>query len=70
MPSIFAPLTLGTLTLPNRIPTDPTLPGASEAPRSGERKMVDAVRAAGADVRFTVRPDISHNAWEEAYANP
>jgi predicted peptidase len=39
-------------------------------PIAGEREMVEAVRAAGGNVRFTVYPDIGHNAWEPAYADP
>jgi len=39
-------------------------------PIAGEQEMVDAVRAAGGNVRFTVYPDIGHNAWEQAYADP
>ena len=39
-------------------------------PIAGEREMVDAVRAAGGNVRFTVYPDIGHNAWDPAYADP
>lgn len=39
-------------------------------PIAGEREMVDAVRAAGGQVRFTVYPDIGHNAWDPAYADP
>ena len=32
--------------------------------------MVDRLRAAGGDVRFTVYPDAGHDAWSETYANP
>ena len=39
-------------------------------PMAGEQEMVDAVRAAGGNVRFTVYPDIGHNAWDPAYADP
>jgi predicted peptidase len=31
---------------------------------------VDAVRAAGGRVTFTVYPDLGHNAWDRAYADP
>lgn len=39
-------------------------------PLAGEREMVDAVRAAGGNVKFTVYPDVGHNAWDPAYADP
>jgi predicted esterase len=29
--------------------------------------MVDALRACGGDVRFTVYPDAGHDSWTEAY---
>lgn len=32
--------------------------------------MVDAVRACGGDVKFTVYPGIGHDSWTETYANP
>jgi dienelactone hydrolase len=31
--------------------------------------MVDALRACGADVKFTVYPDLGHNIWDETYTN-
>ena len=31
---------------------------------------VDAVRSAGGNVTFTVYPDVGHEAWERAYADP
>jgi predicted peptidase len=33
-------------------------------------KMVAAMRAAGADVQFTVYPEAGHDSWTETYANP
>lgn len=33
-------------------------------------KMVDALKAIGADVQFTVYPDAEHDSWTETYANP
>ena len=39
-------------------------------PLAGDQEMVDAVRAAGGSVRFTVYPEIGHNAWDPAYADP
>ncbi len=32
--------------------------------------MVDAIKAAGGDVRFTVYPEAYHDSWTETYANP
>jgi predicted peptidase len=32
--------------------------------------MVDALKKAGADVRFTVYPDVKHESWEKAFAEP
>ena len=34
------------------------------------QKMVDAVKQAGGDVRFTVYPEATHNSWKETYDNP
>ena len=42
---------------------DPTVP------LSASQEMVDAVRRAGGDVRFTVYPDVAHDSWKRAYAN-
>ncbi len=39
-------------------------------PLAGDLAMVQAVRAAGGRVKFTVYPDIGHNAWDPAYADP
>lgn len=39
-------------------------------PLAGAREMVDAVRAAGGNVKFTVYPEVGHDAWEPAYADP
>lgn len=39
-------------------------------PLAPDRLMVDAVRAAGGRPKFTVYPDIGHNAWDPAYADP
>ncbi len=33
-------------------------------------KMVDAVKRAGGDVRFTVYPEAAHNSWTATYDNP
>jgi len=34
------------------------------------RQMVEAVRAAGGNVKFTVYPNATHDAWTETYNNP
>ncbi|MEX2309960.1 MAG: prolyl oligopeptidase family serine peptidase [Pirellulales bacterium] len=39
-------------------------------PLARSQEMVDAVRCAGGDVRFTVYPDVAHNSWVRAYDNP
>lgn len=39
-------------------------------PIAGDRETVDALKAAGGNVRFTVYPDVGHNAWDPAYADP
>lgn len=39
-------------------------------PVQDDRNMVDAVKAQGGDVRFTVYPDTGHDAWTPSYANP
>ncbi len=35
-----------------------------------DQKMVDALKAAGGDVRFTVYPEAGHDSWTETYNNP
>lgn len=42
----------------------------SVVPIAADREMVEAVRAAGGRVRFTVYPEVGHNAWDRAYADP
>ncbi len=32
--------------------------------------LVDALQECGGDVRFTLYPDLGHNAWDRAYADP
>ncbi|TVR99811.1 MAG: phospholipase [Rhodospirillales bacterium] len=39
-------------------------------PISGSRVMAEALRAAGASVRFTVFPGVGHDSWTETYATP
>jgi len=34
------------------------------------RKMAQALRAAGGDVRYTEYPRVGHNAWDPAYSDP
>ena len=34
------------------------------------QEMVDALKAAGANVKFTVYPEAHHDSWTETYANP
>ncbi len=35
-----------------------------------DKAMVDAIKACGGDIQYTVYPDIGHSAWEPAYADP
>jgi len=39
-------------------------------PVTESRKLVEALRAAGGNVRYTEYPGVGHNSWEEAYAEP
>lgn len=39
-------------------------------PVEESRKMAEALRAAGGDVRYTEYPGIKHNSWDKAYATP
>lgn len=39
-------------------------------PLSESQKMVDALRACGSNVKFTVYPDAEHNSWSQTYDNP
>lgn len=39
-------------------------------PAEESRRMADALRAAGGDVKLTVFPDANHNSWDPAYADP
>lgn len=39
-------------------------------PLSESEEMVEAVRKAGGDVRFTVYPDAGHDSWTPSYSNP
>ena len=37
---------------------------------SGSKDMVDALKAAGGDPKFTLYPDAGHDSWTATYANP
>lgn len=39
-------------------------------PISESQDMVEALRTAGGDVRFTVYPDADHDSWTKTYENP
>lgn len=39
-------------------------------PVTESRVMVEALRTAGADVRYTEYPGVLHNSWDRAYAEP
>lgn len=39
-------------------------------PLSVPETMVAALRSVGADVRFTIYPEVGHEAWEKAYHDP
>lgn len=42
----------------------------SVVPLSMSQEMVDALKAAGGTVRFTIYPDADHDSWTETYSNP
>jgi len=39
-------------------------------PVDNSRKMNDALKAAGGNVRYTEYPGVGHNSWDKAYAEP
>lgn len=39
-------------------------------PLSESQKMVEALRRAGGEVRFTVYPGVGHDSWTQTYENP
>jgi len=39
-------------------------------PVTESRKMVEALRALNADVRYTEYEGVGHNSWDKAYAEP
>jgi predicted peptidase len=43
---------------------DPTVP------IQGDQEMVDAVKAAGGNIQFTIYPDGEHDVWTRTYENP
>jgi predicted peptidase len=42
----------------------------SVVPIEESQRLVNALKEAGADVRFTVYPDAGHDSWTETYNNP
>jgi predicted peptidase len=39
-------------------------------PLKNSQEMVDALQAAGAEVKFTIDPEAGHDSWTKAYENP
>ena len=39
-------------------------------PVEGSRQMVEALRKAGGNVKYTEYPGVGHNSWDKAYAEP
>ncbi len=39
-------------------------------PASLSQEMVDALKAAGADVKYSLYPGVNHNSWDNAFAEP
>jgi predicted peptidase len=39
-------------------------------PLSESERMVEALKAVGGNVRFTVYPDAEHDSWTQTYDNP
>ena len=42
----------------------------NDVPVEYSRKMFAALKADGADVRYTEYPGVDHNSWHKAYAEP
>jgi predicted peptidase len=42
----------------------------SVVPVQSSREMVEAVRAAGGQIRYTEFPGVTHNSWDPAYGDP
>ncbi len=56
------------LTLPVRV----VLHGAKDltVPLEGSEKVVEALKKAGGNVKFTVYPEPGHDSWTGTYASP
>src|SRR5262249_6046448 len=39
-------------------------------PVTGSREMIDALKAAGGNPKYTEYPDVGHNSWDKAYGTP
>jgi len=39
-------------------------------PTARSQEMVDALKKAGSDVRFTIYPEAGHDSWTKSYSNP
>ncbi|MFT5842055.1 MAG: putative peptidase [Pseudohongiellaceae bacterium] len=39
-------------------------------PVAGSREMVSSLEAANGNIRYTEYPDVGHNSWERAFADP
>jgi len=39
-------------------------------PVEESRKMVEALRAANANMKYSEYPGVGHNSWDKAYAEP
>jgi predicted peptidase len=39
-------------------------------PVDGSRKLNEAIKAAGGNVRYREYPGVDHNSWDNAYADP
>lgn len=39
-------------------------------PISESQRLVDALKSAGSEVKFTIYPEAKHDAWTETYSNP
>lgn len=42
----------------------------SVVPLARSQDMVDAVKEAGGDIKFTVYPEVNHDSWTQTYDNP
>ena len=78
-PGVFASLVAvcGATPEPYHVWIEPELPvwvfhGAKDTaiPLEESAEFVDRLKARGKEVKFTVYPELSHNAWDKAYADP